>query len=405
MISDGVTARCRRCGRWGMVASVLTCGLIGMATGCSGLAQRPDYGSQSIFEQSDVYVSGTEGYHTYRIPALVVTPKGAVLAFCEGRRNSASDTGDIDILVRRSDDLGRTWGPMQVVADHGPDTIGNPCPVVDRKTGTIWLLLTGNLGHENERQIKEGTSKGSRTVWVCHSRDDGLTWSRPEEITASTKAPEWTWYATGPGCGIQTRSGRLVIPCDHAVGAEQTFRSHVIYSDDGGRSWQIGGVLGDGLNECQVVELVDGRLMINMRNYAKGEGQKNRRAVATSDDGGITWSQIWFDAALVEPVCQAGLLRFTTANRHERDRLLFANPASTKREKMTVKLSYDEGRTWPVARELHAGPSAYSALEVLTDMSIACLYEGGRKNPYEKIVFARLSVEWLTEGQDVLRTR
>ncbi|HOA72130.1 MAG TPA: sialidase family protein [Phycisphaerae bacterium] len=356
------------------------------------------------FEQDVIFVSGTGGYHTYRIPSLIVTPNGAVLAFCEGRKNSASDTGDIDILIRRSDDQGRTWGPVQVVADHGPDTIGNPCPVVDRQTGTLWLLLTGNLGHDDEQKIKARTSEGTRTVWVCHSTDDGRTWSQPEEITTAVKPPDWTWYATGPGCGIQLRAGRLVIPCDHAVTGPggSIFRSHVIYSDDHGRSWKVGGVLGDGLNECQIVELADGRLLINMRNYAKG-ADEHRRAVAVSADGGLTFSDVFFDSALVEPVCQAAFLRYTNRPSHSRDRLLFSNPASTKRERMTVKLSYDEGKTWPVGRQLHAGPSAYSALAVLPDLSIACLYEGGRKNPYEQIIFARFSLEWLTQSEDAER--
>lgn len=369
--------------------------------GCASHCPRADYGNQAIFEQQEVYISGTGGYHTYRIPSLIVTARGTVLAFCEGRRNSASDTGDIDILLRRSTDLGASWGPTHVVADHGPDTIGNPCPVVDRRTGTIWLLLTGNLGTDNERQIKERTSEGSRTVWVCHSRDDGLTWSEPEEITAAVKNSVWTWYATGPGCGIQLRSGRMVIPCDHVAGPDKILRSHIIYSDDGGRSWQIGGVVGDGTNECQIVELADGSLMLNMRSYATDD-QAKRRAVALSRDGGLTFEPLYHDPALIEPVCQASFVRFTRDCCHARDRLLFANPASTKREKMTVKLSYDEGKTWAVARELYAGPSAYSALAVLPDLSAACLYERGQKRPYEQITYARFSLEWLTDHEDTL---
>jgi sialidase-1 len=421
--------------------AVALAGLIATAgvAGCSDARRAGGYGGKSLFEQTDVFVSGQEGYHTFRIPSLIVTPKGTILAFCEGRKNSRSDTGDIDIVLKRSTDNGRTWGPLQLVADHGPDTIGNPCPVVDRETGAIWLLLTGNPGRDNEKAIKERTASGTRTVWVSRSTDDGATWRAPIDITAATKRSDWTWYATGPGCGIQLASSRLVIPCDHNVaGGKMVRRSHVIYSDDHGKTWKVGGVAREDVNECQVVERADGSLMLNMRSYAKGPGMTNRRAIATSHDGGLTWSPLRYDAALIDPICQASFIRFTGRpappnpererraappspnQRHERraelaspnpererradsrSRLLFANPASTNRVKMTVRVSYDEGETWPVATELHAGPSAYSALAVLPDRTIGCLYERGEKHAYEKITFARFSIEWVTEGADSL---
>ncbi len=365
---------------------------LGCAVSCS--KQSAD---QAFIEQSEVFVSGEQGYHTYRIPSLIVTGKGTVLAFAEGRKNSRSDTGDIDIVLRRSLDGGQTWQPMQLVADHGPDTIGNPCPVVDRRTGTIWLLLTGNPGQDQEGGIIAGTSGGTRTVWVSTSRDDGLTWLPPRDITADTKRENWTWYATGPGCGIQLACGRMVIPCDHNVAGSKTDRrAHVIYSDDGGKTWQIGGVVQPDVNECQIVELVDGALMLNMRNYAKGPCAEKRRAIATSIDGGLTWSQVWHDQTLIEPVCQAALIRVTAQPAADRNRLLFSNPASnSKREKMTLRLSYDEGRTWPVARELHAGPTAYSALAVLPAGTMGCLYERGVQHSYETLTFARFSLAWL----------
>ncbi len=158
----------------------------------------------------DVFVAGEGGYHTYRIPSAIVTPKGALLAFAEGRRAGAGDAGDIDLVLRRSRDGGRSWTPMQVIGDNGPNTFGNPCAVVDTRTNTIWLLITQNRGTDREKDIIAGTSEGGRTVWAMRSQDDGATWSTPVEITASVKAPEWTWYATGPGVGVQLRSGRLV---------------------------------------------------------------------------------------------------------------------------------------------------------------------------------------------------
>jgi sialidase-1 len=336
-------------------------------------------------EYVDVFRSGEDGYHTYRIPALTATRKGTLLAFCEGRRNSSSDTGDIDLLLKRSTDGGRTWSAQQVVADHGPDTIGNPCPVVDRKTGAIWLPLTRNPGHVTEKEIRTATGEGTRTVWIARSTDDGVTWAPPREITGAVKPAGWTWYATGPGIGIQLRSGRLLIPCDHARHPSMTGHSHVIYSDDGGRTWKLGGSTAEHTNESQVVETGDGSLLLNMRSTHG----KNRRAIARSRDGGLSWSEVTLDDALVEPVCQASLLRRGKL-------LLFSNPADTKRVRMTARASFDWGRTWPKAKLLHEGPSAYSCLAALRGDVIGCLFENGRERPYEKITLARFSLKWLT---------
>jgi len=341
---------------------------------------------------TDVFVAGAGDYHTYRIPSLIVTPKGTLLAFSEGRKTGRGDTGNIDVVLKRSLDGGSTWLPMQVVADDGPNTVGNPCPVVDRTTGTIWLPLTWNLGTDTESLIKKGASKRSREVWMTKSTDDGVTWSKPVDITAATKPPDWTWYATGPGCGIQTRSGRLVIPCDHALAGSGLYRSHVFYSDDHGETWKLGGVIGDKVNECQVAELGDGRLMMNMRSY----NGKHCRAVSTSSDGGLTWTPAADEPALVEPVCQAAFIGIADPQNAGRGILVFSNPASTKREKMTVRLSMDEGKTWPVSRLLCGAPAAYSALAQLPDKRIACLFERGEKSPYERISLAIFSLQWLT---------
>jgi sialidase-1 len=331
------------------------------------------------------------GYDTYRIPAIIVAPGGAVLAFCEGRRESASDSGAIDILLRRSLDGGETFGPVEVIAADEDNTVGNPCPVVDRDTGVIWLLLTRNLGRDDEGAIIAGASEDTRRVWAMRSADDGATWSAPADITETAKAPDWTWYATGPGVGIQTRSGRLVIPCDHSVTGPRRMQSHVIYSDDHGESWHVGGASEDNTDECQVAELRDGRLMLNMRSYHG----RNRRAIATSDDGGLTWSPIWFDETLIEPVCQASLLRYDGAD----GPLVFSNPASIEREKMTLRLSYDDGATWPIARTIYEGPAAYSCLTVLPDGRIGCLYERGVQHAYEEIALARCEVGWVKERE------
>jgi sialidase-1 len=341
--------------------------------------------------QAPTFVAGQDGYHTYRIPSAIVAPKGTVLAFCEGRKTGRGDSGDIDLILKRSTDGGKTWGKTQIVWDDADNTCGNPCPVVDAKTGTIWLLMTHNPGRDTEAAIVSGKATGTRTVWVTRSDDDGATWAKPVEITADVKKPGWSWYATGPGIGIQLKSGRLLIPCDSKSDGGKVLESHVIFSDDGGRSWKLGGGVGPQCNESQAVELSDGSVMLNARSY-RGN---NRRLVALSKDGGETFTKPAEDPALIEPVCQASIIRLPGPN----GGLLFSNPASTKREKMTVRLSRDDGKTWPHANVLHPGPAAYSCLTVLPDGSLGCLYERGEKDSSETITFARFDRDWVAAGK------
>jgi sialidase-1 len=321
----------------------------------------------------DVFRAGEGGYHSYRIPSLIATKKGTLLAFCEGRRNSAGDAGDIDVLLRRSFDGGRSWGPVQLVADAGADTIGNPTAVVERTTGAVILLLTRNPGGVPERDVGER----DRTVWVTRSVDDGATWSAPVEITAQVKRPGWTWYATGPGNGIQLRSGRLLIPCDHNVGRSERY-SHVIYSDDRGATWHVGGVAEEKTNESAVAQLRSGELVLNMRSYHG----KNRRAVQRSRDDGVSWSPLELDEALVEPVCEASLIAVGKL-------LVFANPAATTRTKMTVRSSADGGHRWTAGKVVWEGPSGYSSLAAV-GRDVGLLYEWGERGPYERIGFVRV---------------
>lgn len=342
-----------------------------------------------------VFITGKEGYPRYRIPAGVVTTKGTLLAFCEGR--TGGDSGDIDIVLKRSTDGGKTWGPLQVVWNDGGNTCGNPAPVVDLETGTIWLLLTWNLGTDHERTIMAGTSKEVRHVYVTHSDDDGLTWAKPERISDTTRQPHWRWYATGPVNGIQltrgAHKGRLLIPANHSDHSQggHPYRSHVIYSDDHGKSWKLGGIEEDRTNESSVAELSDGSVLQAMRSYHG----KNRRAMAVSRDGGSTWGKVYLDQALDTPVCQASLLRFSwpeNAAQGGKSRLLFASPAGSTRARMTVWLSYDEGKTWPVHKLVHGGASAYSNLLALPDGRIGLLYE---KDGYKTITLATFDLAWL----------
>jgi sialidase-1 len=342
--------------------------------------------------RTDVFVAGTDGYHTFRIPALVVSARGTLLAFSEGRKNARSDTGDIDVVLRRSTDNGRTWGALQVVWDDGPNTAGNPCPVVDRNTGTIWLPVTRNLGGDKQSEIVAGTSRGTRDVWMTKSTDDGATWSKPIEITAQVKDPGWTWFATGPGVGIQMKSGRMVIPCDHSPAGKNTERGHVIFSDDGGTTWKLGGKTAEGCGEAQVVELTDGSLLMNMRHVGGGR----HRRVTISQDGGLTWGETRDEAALPEPGCQASIVRYAPVA-GTNGRLLFVNPAGDKRERLTLRFSVDDGKTWSVGRVVHAGPAAYSCLAVLPDGMIGVLFECGTRNAYERIAFAAAPWTWVAD--------
>jgi sialidase-1 len=327
--------------------------------------------------QQTLYTCGTEGYKAYRIPSLVVTTKGTLLAFCEGRTNGIQDEGDIDLVLRRSKDGGKTWSEQTIVYEEGdtaPITIGNPCPVVDQDTGTVWMSFCRN----------------NRDVFMTHSKDDGETWSTPTEITADVKMKSWGWYATGPGHGIQiTRGkykGRLVFPCDHE--ARKRPGSHVFVSDDHGKSFALTQRAGWEMNECEVAELIDGRLLLSMRNNLG----KEQRAFSISEDGGGTWSKPELNPKVYCSVCQASIERYS----REPSILLYSGPGGPERVEMTVRASYDEGKTWPVSRRLKEdGGSGYSDLAILPDGSIGCLYESGWWGP---IVFAKFSMEWLTEN-------
>jgi sialidase-1 len=289
-----------------------------------------------------------------------------------------------------------------VVWDDGENTSGNPCPVVDRKTGAILLLATHNLGADHESEIIAGASQGTRTVWLLRSTDDGQSWSRPEDITADTKKPDWTWYATGPGAGIQIEhgphAGRLMIPSDHIEAGSRRYYSHVIFSDDGGETWQLGGSTPrDQVNECEVVELADpsGRLMLNMRNY---DPETRTRQTALSDDGGLSWHSQKHDTVLIEPICQASIRRMRWPGAGRPGVILFSNPASQEaRERMTLRVSHDDARTWSHSTLVDGGFSAYSCLEALDDDTVGLLYEaavGGKS--YGRIVFTSYDLDQLT---------
>ncbi|MFK7849254.1 MAG: exo-alpha-sialidase [Rhodothermales bacterium] len=348
-----------------------------------------------------IFQAGAEGYACFRIPAIVSTLEGSLLAFAEGRKRGCSDTGDIDLVMKRSEDNGITWSALSVIWDDGENTSGNPAPVVDKTTGTILLLSTWNLGSDREPQIISLESEDTRRVFVLSSSDNGETWTVPEEITENVKLPEWTWYATGPGSGIQLtkgpHAGRLMIACDHIEAVTDHYYSHVIYSDDHGKTWQLGGSTPQHfVNESEVAELEDGSLLLNMRNYAQDE---RHRKISHSYDGGDTWSDLQSDTTLIEPICQASLQRYQFSDEGQ-SILLFSNPASkTKREHMTLRASFDDGKTWPKKLLIHAGMAAYSDLVRLPGNYIGIFYEAGpdQDHGYQGIAFERIALSELAE--------
>ncbi|MBT2419979.1 exo-alpha-sialidase [Streptomyces sp. ISL-22] len=356
------------------------------------------------------YVSGEGGYDTYRIPATITTPRGTVLAFAEGRHDGAGDTGDIDVVLRRSLDGGCRWGPLTVVAAGDGDTRGNPAPVVDPRTGAVVLVTSYNSGAVTEAEIMRGeaTPEQSRRVFVQRSLDDGRHFSAPRDITRQVKPANWRWYATGPGHAIALRrgpyAGRLVVPSNHsaapAAGSADTgqepryYGAHAIYSDDGGRNWRVGFVDDsyDGLanaNESTAAELPDGRLYFSARDQ-HGTSTGNRLD-SHSSDGAETLDRPYTVQPTLNdvPVVEGSVLQLPGRG----SPLLFSAPSvPTARQAMAVWRSTDGGATFTKARTLSERRAAYSDLVPLGRRTVGVLYETGLTGTYETIEFRRLPV-------------
>ncbi len=359
-------------------------------------------------EKKTLFAANTSGVHLYRIPGIVVTAKGTVLAYCEARRASKADWGEIEIHLRRSSDFGRTWSNATQIAHMGEriegnthrqdggeheQTVNNPVAIVDHQKGTIEFLYCVNYAQ----------------CFSMRSSDDGLTWSQPTEITKSLepfrKSYDWKVIATGPGHGVQLASGRLVVPIWLAYGSTGDHKpsaAATIYSDDHGLTWQAGeiavpnqGQYGNP-NETTIAILADGRVMLVSRNVSP----PNRKLVTTSADGASGWSQPVFHDQLWEPICMASIVAHSSSP----STLLFSCPRSLAvnqdgaeipggrgaRRNLSIQRSNDDGATWPIIKTLDAGPSAYSDLAVLSDGTVLCFYETD-----SKIVVARFGLEWL----------
>ncbi len=349
----------------------------------------------------DVFVNGQEGYPAYRIPALVTTPRGTLLAFAEGRQ-TLRDHAENDLVLKRSADGGKTWSALQVVHEDSTNCLGNPTAVVVRGSGRVLLMYQRYAKGFDEHKAEPGFDgpRICRTL-IQHSDDDGVTWSKPVEITAQVKRPtEVTSTATGPGIGIQLargkHAGRILMPFNQ--GPYGKWKVYAAISDDVGKSWRYGETAPEGAaghaNEVQLVELADGSVMLNARN--QGGGLKQRK-IALSRDGGETWSATQHDTTLIEPTCQASILRHPGDGDPAKDVLLFSNPGTqAARTNGVIRLSRDDGKTWPTSRVLHPGGFAYSCLASLPDGAVGCLFE---RDGYKTIAFTRFTVNWV-EGKE-----
>jgi sialidase-1 len=377
--------------------------------------------AEPFIEKIDLFKTGDTAHKIYHIPGIVVTAKGTVLAWCEARKNG-SDWDQIDILLRRSTDDGKTWSPPQsIAAVDGPKaknpfalavkgtdpttvTYNNPVLIAD-KDGTIHMLFCMEY----------------MRCFYQRSTDDGLTFSKPTEITATFepfhKDYAWKVLATGPDHSIQLKNGRLIVPVWLSTGtggnAHRPSVTATIYSDDQGLTWKAGEIAVPcteewiNPNETVAIELADGSVMLNVRS----ESKTHRRLITLSKDGATNWSTPKFDDALLEPICMAGIVRYSL----DKPLILFSNPHNLAKEKgkeepgktrdrknVSVKVSYDEGKTWAVSKSIEPSWSSYSDIGVTQAKTILCFYGTGDKASFAgaKLTLARFNLEWLTDGKD-----
>ena len=329
------------------------------------------------------------GYECFRIPAIVKTKNGALLAFAEARKlRSNGDSGDIDLMVRKSEDNGKTWGDMIKIWDDGNNTCGNPVPIVDYETGRVHLLMTWNDGRDKWGSIVGGTGYNTRIPYYTYSDDEGKTWATAKKIE-NIKDDSWGWYGTGPNHGIQiaagSKKGRLVSPNYYTkrVNGVELHQSHVVYSDDGGKTWVAGQSTPESykVGECAIAELPGGKLMLNMR-----QSEGSNRYYCISEDGGETWGNMVADTNMPDPKCQAGLV--SSGNN------LFISNAShaSERINMTIRMSTDNGKSWGKSYPVYDGPSGYSDLVMISDSKIAILFEGGETRYSEGLSFKVIDI-------------
>jgi sialidase-1 len=345
-------------------------------------------GRITVAGTKDLFRSGEGGFHTFRVPALVETTDGSLLAFAEGRRNGVSDTGLIEMVLRRSEDGGETFGPLEVVVQEPSMTCGNPTPTVDPRSGTVLLPFCKNPEDGPEQNVFDGTA--ARTAWLTKSEDGGRTWDVPVEITRAVKPEGWSWFAFGPGHGLALASGRLVVPSVHACIVDgrhsDPCRAHVTLSDDGGKTFRVGGVVDvPTSSECELVEIAPDVLYMNVRYEAPGAG----RISAWSRDGGESFDEVVIDPAQTDPCCQGSIALANDGT----GRIVLLNALGPKRQRLAVKVSEDGGRSFGGPTLLEEGRAAYSDVVAQAGGNFACLYECGSQTPYEKIVFSTFRLD------------
>ncbi len=369
---------------WILVASVaLGLAVLGPAAGWA----------ESLPVSTDVFVSGQDGYHAYRIPCIVTAPDGSLLAFVEARKNNLADPGgkgqEIDLALKISTNRGKTWSPMMLVED-APElySSANPAVVVDRQTKRTWVFYVRCKPGRGTYAARPGTD--DILTLARWSDDNGRTWSDPIDLTRVARDfddPKWAVTVPGPGGAIQTAKGRLVIPCWRSA----PMRNFALFSDDHGRTWhRSADVPGEvQVNENQVVELADGRILMDGRQRSGPH-----RWVSISDDGGQTWNAPRPGQQITRVMC--GIERFTLATGPgTRNRIVWSAPAGPGRENLTIWTSYDEGTTFKNPRRIYTGPSAYSDLTILDDGTVGILWERGKERGYQFITFTRIDLSFL----------
>jgi len=321
----------------------------------------------------------------YRIPALVTAPNGDLIAAIDERVPSCNDlrgSDDINIVIRRSNNNGKTWGPIEMIMDFPlGKSASDPSLIVDEITNEIFLFYNF---------MNLDTEKDVYYLNVMKSSDNGKTWSKPEDITTQIAKPEWhkDFKFITSGRGIQTSTGKLL----HCM-ANLNSGMHVFGSDDHGKTWFLIDTPIAPADESKIIELIDGSWMINARANKKG-----LRYVHTSSDEGKTWNTK-ADATLIDPGCNASIIRYTSVkDGFDKNRLLFSNAKAVKgRTNLTVRISYDEGETWTKGKTIYEGPSAYSSMAILENGDIGVFFE---KDEYTKNVYAQFSLKWLTDKKD-----
>lgn len=351
--------------------------------------------ASQIHTYAKLFDGGPSGYHSYRIPSIVKTTNGTLIAFAECRRWSSSDWGDINLVFKRSTDNGATWSALGEVVGTGPGTWGNPTAVTDWTTGRVWVFFNWNSG--DQATFSDIDEWGERKVYSSYSDNHGVSWSTPLDMTATLLPPNFTWDAIGPGVGIQTsrsHSGRLIIPA--------TERN--IYSDDHGATWHYQ-IIPTGTSEGTMVEQLNGSLMRNDRPVtSQWELMKRRRISTGSIENGF--GTFVSDGTLYDPKCEGSIYRY---NWDSPDRIIFLNSASTvTRCKMKVRISYDQGQTWPIGRKIYdwltdeeaqaQGKGGYSSMTKTSDYCIGALIEIKESTGNHSIEFHKFNLPWILDG-------